>query len=346
MIPFSISRKIKLLCTLSLCIAIIHFVLTFNVDIFVKQDNNLHLWSDNHLKQGASHNVGITMVWKSHPRLKRALTKELYDDSMKLMETFVSLCEKHNVTFIMADGTLLGSYFFHNIIPWDDDLDVMVKFQDREKLIEAFVDPKFQRYYSVRSFGSNKIDYYSMERLNGSVADTLPVPPTVQVKKLEVPDFKCKIFKKSSKSAGKYKWNFPFIDIKYYLENNDTIWKLDKKDPQKFRYLKRDFYPLHPRPFGQLWLPAPRDTRLFLKSKFKRFRCRTGNWNHIEEKWRKAVSVPSCTHISKFYPHVIRTPNFIPKLGVVETLFLDNEALHAVNIMEEYYKANGHYSLT
>ena len=31
---------------------------------------------------------------------------------------------------IMSNGTLLGSYFFHGIVPLDDDNDVMVSLED------------------------------------------------------------------------------------------------------------------------------------------------------------------------------------------------------------------------
>ena len=57
-----------------------------------------------------------TSDWKSHPKLTRLLSQQLYNESMSLMKAFLDLCLENNITFIMADGILLGSYFFHDII--------------------------------------------------------------------------------------------------------------------------------------------------------------------------------------------------------------------------------------
>ena len=103
--------------------------------------------------------------WKSHPKLKHILSRKLHEETMSLMEMFLSLCEKYGVTFVMADGTLFGSYFFHNTVPWDDGLDVIVKYSDTYKLMKAFADPDFQEDYSVQLFQSN-ISWYSIESFN------------------------------------------------------------------------------------------------------------------------------------------------------------------------------------
>lgn len=48
-----------------------------------------------------------------------------------------SLCEKHNLTFMLGGGTCLGAVRHKGYIPWDDDLDLMMPRKDYESLIEC-----------------------------------------------------------------------------------------------------------------------------------------------------------------------------------------------------------------
>ena len=68
----------------------------------------------------------------SNLRLKVGLNTAQHKELVDLLDVFAQLMEKYNISFVMFDGTLLGSYFFHDFIPWDDDLDLMVAWTDRE----------------------------------------------------------------------------------------------------------------------------------------------------------------------------------------------------------------------
>ena len=60
--------------------------------------------------------------WLLHPVLKRALSVSLHDEYLNLLRDFVQLVKERDVDVVIVDGTLLGSYFFHDILPWDDDI--------------------------------------------------------------------------------------------------------------------------------------------------------------------------------------------------------------------------------
>ena len=45
------------------------------------------------------------------------------------------ICEKHNLTFFLSNGTLLGAIKYQQFIPWDDDADVFMPREDYEKLV-------------------------------------------------------------------------------------------------------------------------------------------------------------------------------------------------------------------
>ena len=59
----------------------------------------------------------------------------------------------------MAHGTLLGSYFFHDIIPWDDDMDIMVDYQDYPRLKKAFQNETIWSKYNLCGFHDSFNEY-------------------------------------------------------------------------------------------------------------------------------------------------------------------------------------------
>ena len=75
---------------------------------------------------------------QSEPQCPRALNKKKYERYTKLLKEVTKFYRTHNITYFMADGTLLGSYLFHDVIPWDDDLDLMVRLEDYPRLKQIY----------------------------------------------------------------------------------------------------------------------------------------------------------------------------------------------------------------
>lgn len=53
----------------------------------------------------------------------------------KTFEAFINTCEKYDLRYFCAGGTVLGAVRHGNIIPWDDDIDVFMPRKDYEKII-------------------------------------------------------------------------------------------------------------------------------------------------------------------------------------------------------------------
>lgn len=62
--------------------------------------------------------------------------REYQEKDVDLLRTFISICSKHNLTYWLDFGSLLGSYRHSGFVPWDNDLDVSMPSDFYERLRE------------------------------------------------------------------------------------------------------------------------------------------------------------------------------------------------------------------
>lgn len=164
--------------------------------------------------------------WRSHPVLKRRLIPCDHQLFMNLLSLIDQLCRLNSIDFFMSDGTLLGSYIQHDILPWDDDVDLLIGRKFRSL---------FQQIITEES--SKSISLISVDR-QGENYD--------------------KVFFPWSPKAGEELWSYPFVDIIYYDENATHLWK--SKTTSVFNehraVPKSQIFPTVWRPLGQIWLPV------------------------------------------------------------------------------------------
>ena len=74
--------------------------------------------------------------------------KKLQEYELEIVEDFTKVCRENNLTYIGIAGTCLGAVRHKGFIPWDDDVDVAMPYEDYLKL-NAIFEEKFKDKYTV-----------------------------------------------------------------------------------------------------------------------------------------------------------------------------------------------------
>lgn len=81
----------------------------------------------------------------------------LREVQIQILDSFVQICNEHNLRYCLCAGTCLGAVRHKGYIPWDDDIDVMMPRKDFDKFINISQNSN-QTYF---------LDYYTTDSLYG-----------------------------------------------------------------------------------------------------------------------------------------------------------------------------------
>ena len=126
---------------------------------------DLYDYSHNHIE-----------FWKN----QRYITKDMYPlfgrelqlMQLDILKQFKDFCEDNNLKYFLAGGTLLGAVRHRGFIPWDDDIDVYMPYEDYIKFIELY--PRNEKYF-IENWRVD--DDYPVNVIQFSVKDTYVLRP-------------------------------------------------------------------------------------------------------------------------------------------------------------------------
>ncbi len=75
---------------------------------------------------------------------------ESHDSLLEVIMVFDDFCQRHDIKYSIADGTLLGALRHGDFVPWDDDADVMVTREEYKKIRAAIQFDESIRLVKIR----------------------------------------------------------------------------------------------------------------------------------------------------------------------------------------------------
>ena len=93
----------------------------------------------------------FSVISKKRDGYRRLSEEEIKEVELGVMDYIHNLCQKENINYSLAYGTLLGAVRHKGYIPWDDDVDISLKRDEYDKLYQAVLRDK-DPIYKVASW--------------------------------------------------------------------------------------------------------------------------------------------------------------------------------------------------
>lgn len=81
--------------------------------------------------------------------------EELKRVQMDIMTFVDKFCREHNICYSISGGTLIGAIRHGGYIPWDDDIDILLRREDYDRLVNAFLEKDTGKYV-IYQYGVTK----------------------------------------------------------------------------------------------------------------------------------------------------------------------------------------------
>lgn len=81
---------------------------------------------------------------------ENVILAQMQAKQLELLRELDRVCKLNNLKYCLSSGTCLGAVRHGGFIPWDDDVDVYMSWQDAEKLVQCQKD--FQDKYFVQNY--------------------------------------------------------------------------------------------------------------------------------------------------------------------------------------------------
>lgn len=204
-----------------------------------------------------------------HKAFRQLLTTLKYKLFLQTFAQFMHLCKRHGIQYMLYGGSLIGAYRHFGMVPWDDDIDVLVNRSQKALLL-----------HRVRHLTGYK----------------LYAPPDKQWK-----------FYKTDQNPLNSTFGWPYIDIFFFGENATHIWDTNPSYTSTYVYKKEIVFPLQSSPFETFSVPVPKCSRRVLDQTYNDVTiCSTAVFSHQRETFLKGHVSVHCAQLHPYFMFVFR----------------------------------------
>lgn len=88
------------------------------------------------------------------------IKKEWNATILDILKAFMKICKDNGLTYYCCAGTAIGAVRHHGIIPWDDDIDVIMPRPDYDRLLEIAKAADFGEYEIITPYDDETYPLY------------------------------------------------------------------------------------------------------------------------------------------------------------------------------------------
>lgn len=81
------------------------------------------------------------------------MMKRVWAVELEVLSEIDRICKKYNLEYTAYWGTLIGAVRHQGFVPWDDDIDIAMKREDYQKLMQVLPQELPEGYYNSSSYG-------------------------------------------------------------------------------------------------------------------------------------------------------------------------------------------------
>lgn len=97
--------------------------------------------------------------------MKKNYKRDLQLKILDMVKEIDAICKKHKINYYLAYGSVLGAIRHKGFIPWDDDFDIMLKYDDYNKFIEVCKKELDSNKYFVQTLDTDPNYYLSFGKI-------------------------------------------------------------------------------------------------------------------------------------------------------------------------------------
>ena len=144
--------------------------------------------------------------------LKQNELNDIKRVELEILKEISRICKKYKLKYSLTGGTLLGAVRHKGFIPWDDDIDIVMPYEDYIKFLKYAETEMSKKFYIDNIYTDKYFGYLPMSKVMAHNTEML-----------EIPAEKCKA------KSGIFVDIFPL----YNTSNKSWIRKLDFKIVQR-----------------------------------------------------------------------------------------------------------------